>query len=98
MQLIWAPQSTIDLLEIWTFIAQDDPNAADRIVSAVEAAADMLVKFPRMGRRGRSHGTRELPIVRTPYPVVYRVSGEEVQIARVIHGARDWPLSKKKRA
>jgi len=81
---------------IWSYIAHDNPVAADRIIAAIEASADMLLSFPKLGRPGRRHGTRELPVVRTPYILVYRLNGSEVQIAHVIHGARDWPQKRRR--
>jgi len=39
------------------------------------------------------HGTRELVVVKTPFVVPYRVVGSEIQILRVLHGARSWPNS-----
>jgi plasmid stabilization system protein ParE len=36
-------------------------------------------------------GTRELPLPPLPFVVVYRLRGEAVEIARVLHGAQRWP-------
>jgi toxin ParE1/3/4 len=53
----------------------------------------MLADQPELGRPGRTQGTRELVIARTPYIVAYRVDEHrnEVTIVRVRHGARRWP-------
>ena len=47
--------------------------------------------FRKRGRPGRVEGTRELPIVRTPYLAAYRVIDGAVVILRILHGARQWP-------
>ena len=73
------------------YIARDNPEAAARVVIAIQAAVDRLSNFPSMGRPGRVPGTRELVVSGTPYIIPYRVRGEEVQILRVFHGARKWP-------
>jgi antitoxin ParD1/3/4 len=39
-----------DLLEIWSFIAQDDPTAADNLLAATTNQFDRLLKFPELGR------------------------------------------------
>jgi toxin ParE1/3/4 len=44
-----------------------------------------------MGKRGRIADTRELVIAATPYIIVYRIEGEQVQIVAVIHSAQRWP-------
>ena len=59
----------------------------DRIQQQVEA----LEQFPEMGRQGRTEGTRELVIQRTPYIAVYRIVRGVVLILRVLHGAQQWP-------
>ena len=53
----------------------------------------LLSEYPKIGRRGRAAGTRELVIARTPFIVVYRVrqKPERVEIIRVLHGAQKWP-------
>src|ERR1022692_5142351 len=38
----FTPQATDDLLDIWNFIAQDNPDAADRVEAAVFRACDLL--------------------------------------------------------
>jgi toxin ParE1/3/4 len=81
MKLVWSPTGERNLDLIWEFIAQDNLNAADRIRKM----------HPRMGRSGRARGTRELIVSGTPYLLIYRVSETEVEIARVLHGAQEWP-------
>jgi len=51
----------------------------------------LLAKFPMQGRAGRIANTRELVLAGLPYLVVYRVSEDEVQILRLLHGAQEWP-------
>jgi toxin ParE1/3/4 len=54
-------------------------------------AAQSLGKFPYRGRTGQLTGTRELVVVPLPYVIVYTVADLIVHIARVLHGAQDWP-------
>ena len=48
MQILYelTPKALDDLDEIWFYIAQDDPKAADRVESAIVAACRRLSKFP----------------------------------------------------
>jgi toxin ParE1/3/4 len=39
----------------------------------------------------RAVAPRELVISGTPYIVAYRLKGREIQVLRVLHGARQWP-------
>lgn len=88
-----------DLLEAWLFIAEDDLQAADRVVDAIDREARKLLAHPHLGReRPELHdGLRSWP-TSTPYILFYTVDGSGVTIVRVLHHARDiaaiadWPL------
>ncbi len=89
----FTPQATDDLLDIWSFIARDNPEAADRVEAAVFRACDLLAASPRAGRM-RSDLTR-FPVrfwVVHPYSnylIVYDPEKKPLQIIRILHGARD---------
>jgi toxin ParE1/3/4 len=91
MKVNWSPTADRNADAIWEYIAQDDVDAADRILDTFHVAASRLERFPLMGRSGRTRGTRELIIPGTPYILIYRASRAEIEIARVIHAKRDWP-------
>lgn len=82
-----------DLSDIAEYISQDNPEAAQNIVRRLWTAVKSLAEQPEMGRPGRVYGTRELVVSNTPFVVPYRVVGSDIEILRVLHGARDWPKS-----
>lgn len=78
-----------DLVEIWTWIADDDPETADRFVGRLRDAALALGRTPGMGR-GRDElavGVRSFPVGR--HVIFYRVESDAVQVLRVLNGYRD---------
>jgi addiction module RelE/StbE family toxin len=91
MKLRYTPRARLDLAEIHDYIAQENPQAARRIVSIIRKAAEALPQNPFVGRSGRVAGTRELAVGRFPFMLAYRVDENEVQILSVIHTARMWP-------
>lgn len=91
MRLVWLDDARDDLIAIRRHIAKDNPTAARRVGSRIQAAARRLIAMPDSGRPGRWSGTRELVIAGTPYIAPYRVRGDVVDILRVLHGARQWP-------
>jgi len=93
VRIRWLRTAERNLEEIASYIAEDDPDAAARVISRIAEAIDLLPTHPAMGRAGRVVGTRELVIAGTPFIVPYRVRGKAVEILRVMHGARRGPTS-----
>jgi len=91
MQLEWSRFAQSDRDEIFDYIAADNPRAAVAVDRRIQSEVETMARFPRRGRPGRVEGTRELVILRTPYVVAYRITGDTVRILRVLHGARRWP-------
>ena len=91
MRLRWLRTALRNLDDEATFISQDDPAAAIRVVHRVMQAVALLREQPGIGRAGRVPGTRELLVPRTRYLVPYRVRGQTIEILRVFHMSRDLP-------
>ena len=91
MKIRWVRLALDDLREIDAFISNDNPAAAQKVLAIIWETTKLLGKHPHIGRPGRVSGTRELVIPSTPFIVPYRVMSDEIQILRVIHGARNWP-------
>lgn len=91
----FTPQAVTDLFDIWSFIAGDNPAAADRVEEAVFKACDFLADSPLAGRT-RTDLT-PLPVrfwVLQPYShylVVYDPEKQPLQIIRILHASRDLP-------
>lgn len=91
MILRWTRPAENDLNEILTYIAADDPTAALATIDRIEAVALRLTEFPRSGREGSVPDTHELPLPGLPFLIIYRVREADVEVLRVLHGARQWP-------
>ncbi len=91
MHLRWTVPAAQDLYKITRYIRRDNPTAAREVAKTIYDGCDNLASFPHVGRKGRIRGTRELVFPGLPYIVVYRIQEEAVEIARIYHGAQDWP-------
>lgn len=91
MKVAWSEIANEDLRAILLYIAMDNVDAAFKLVDRLETAGNGLAKFPRRGRPGRAPGTREWVVPGTSYILVYELQDEQLEIVRVIHGARQWP-------
>jgi toxin ParE1/3/4 len=97
MSARWTRPALADLDSIYDAISADRPRAAQRVVETLLESGEGLCRHPRQGRPGRVPETRELPVPRLPYVIVYALEpsltdvAPDVMIFRVIHGAMRWP-------
>lgn len=92
MRLRWTRRAERDLDDIATYIGQDSPAAAARVVlELIDQVESGLPERPAVGRPGRVLGTRELVIGALPYIIPYRIREGDIEILRVLHTARRWP-------
>lgn len=91
MKVRWRRSAQLDLAEIDAHMRQENPQAANRIVSAIRRETVQLAQIPLAGRPGRVENTREFVIANLPYIVAYQVMPSAVEILAVIHTARLWP-------
>lgn len=91
MRVRWLRAALRNLDEEATYIAADDPKAAQLVVQRILQAVATLAEHPEIGRPGRVPGTRELVVARTRYLIPYRVRGDAVQVLRVFHTSRRSP-------
>ena len=90
MNLIWLPAARRDLETIIRYIADRDVDAAQRLKSLIEAAAELLPEHPFMYRPGRIGGTREA-VVHPNYILIYRVTSDDVEVVNVVHARQEYP-------
>ena len=88
MSVKWTKTAIESVDEIAGFIAKDNPTRATSFVLELQAAVNKLQTHPGMGRAGRVPGTREL-VLHKNYIAIYRVRGDDVEILRLHHAARN---------
>lgn len=91
MEVIWLEEALQDLKEIGRYIAEDNPAAAYRVLTKIEASTNSLQHHPQLGRSGRVLKTRELVVPSLPYIIPYYIKRQEVRILAVMHTSRKWP-------
>lgn len=90
MQLIWTSEAQADHDDVIGYIADRNPDAADRLKNLFDRSAKQLLEFPWMHRTGRVTGTREA-IVHPNYLLIYRVDEDAVVITAVVHARQQYP-------
>ena len=89
-RLTWRPLALADRDDIMVYIAQDNPVVAFDLDLEFEAKAESARMRPKLYKAGRVKGTREI-VVRPNYVMIYRITGDVVEVLRVLHAAQQWP-------
>ena len=87
MRVVWSPRALERIADIANHIAEDRPDTAVRWVEGLFDAAKSLADFPHRGRRVPELNRPEYrELLYRRYRVIYRVSGQRVNIVTVRHG------------
>jgi toxin ParE1/3/4 len=88
LPLIRSAQSENDLINIWRYIAADNPTAATRWLEKIERRIQGLSKHPFLGELQPQFGENTRRVIEGSYLIFYDVLPDAVHILRVYHGAR----------
>jgi toxin ParE1/3/4 len=88
MKVVYHRGALRDLKSIHSYVATDDPAAADRVVLRIRRIVALLSTQSQLGRPGR-RGTRYLSVAQLPYVIIYRVEQDAVRIFAVFYTARN---------
>jgi toxin ParE1/3/4 len=90
VELVFAHVAKADLLDIWLYIAEDNPVAADGVIDQIEYTANLLTTQPKMGRvrAELQTGVRSFPC-KPPYTIYYKLTDTQLLVTRVLHQSRD---------
>ncbi len=87
----WTAEAETWLKDIYEYIAQDNPDAAGRVIEGIYNKVQMLKKYPEVGYKYRSEPEGEIRILLYGhYRIAYLHASEStIDILGVFHGALD---------
>jgi toxin ParE1/3/4 len=88
-QLLKRPAASADLEDIWWYVAQDSPAAADRLLDRIQEKLLSLSQFPHMGASRDDLIPRLRSFSVSNYLIFYFPLEDGIEVIRVLHGARD---------
>jgi len=80
-----------DLDAIRDYLRPQNPRAADDLLERIYDTLESLAEQSEMGERREDLGQNLRAFVVRPYVVFYYPAVEGIHVARIIHGARDFP-------
>lgn len=91
--VVWSELAAADLDAIIDHVAAEAPQAAERLLDALERRAASLETLPRRGRivpeLTRLHIREYRELIHGPYRVMYAVRGRRVDVLALIDARRD---------
>ena len=92
MKVRWTARAEARLDAIHAHIAQDDPDAALRIVHEVLRRSAQMAAFPNSGRRVADFAREDVrELIEGKYRIVYRIRTDCIDVLTVIHFAQLLP-------
>ena len=73
LPIVWSAQARRQLLASLSYIAEEDPLAAELVFKRVEKSLRTLGDFPEMGRPAPVAGVRNYPVPKTGHSFDYRL-------------------------
>lgn len=90
-KLEWRRQASDDLAGLVSYIADDNPEAAQELKDEIESKVSNLPEHPKLYKPSlRVKGMREM-VVRSNYIVLYRETAQLVEVVNVLHARQQWP-------
>ena len=85
LRIIRSSAAEEDLVNIWLYVGEYDPHAADILLDDLDRRPEILSSFPYAGvaRDDIAPGIRQL--VEGNYLILYRVTEDHIEIVRVLH-------------
>ncbi len=92
-QALFTTQADEDVLLVWNYIARDSTRNADAFFDTLKERCQLLADTPQMGRARPEFGAEVRSWPLGNYLIFYRIAETDIEILRVIHGARDVALA-----
>ena len=91
IEVVLSELAEADLTDIWVFIANDNAEAANRLLDQLHEKCQFLANSPKAGRRRDELDPSIRSLAVGSYVIFYRESANGIEVARVLHGRRDIP-------
>lgn len=90
MNIVWAEEANGDLAKTTDYHAYRSPDFLDRVLLGIDKVLLRIAEQPNSGQEVAFHPLRKVRIKPGKYLLFYRVTSIGVEVARIIHGERDW--------
>lgn len=78
-----------DLKEIWAYVAENNSEAASKLIKEITSKFALLRDYPQMGREQHNLLVNLRSFAVKGYIIFYQPFENGIEILRVLHGSRD---------
>jgi toxin ParE1/3/4 len=90
VKVFWTETAVENLSAIYTYIAQNSPQYATRIIDRITKRSQQLANFPLSGRIVPEFETEQIrEVIEGSYRIIYYIKPEQIDVLAVIHGSQE---------
>ncbi|MCL6708119.1 type II toxin-antitoxin system RelE/ParE family toxin [Pseudomonas sp. R2.Fl] len=86
---VFTPKAEQDIRDIWRWIAQDNEQAADAMLSTIFKKLEQAAHHPLMGVKRTDLSETARILVARPYIIIYEPVQTGLLVVAIVHGARE---------
>ena len=89
MNVFWTETAVQHLSAIYTYISQNSPQYAQRMVDRLTRRSQRIASFPLSGRVVPEFATEQIrEVIEGSYRIIYYIKPEQIDILAVLHGSQ----------
>ena len=96
MKVFWTNTAVNHLSAIYTYIAQNSPQYAARMIDRLTRRSQQIASFPLSGRVVSEFETKQIrEVIEGSYRIIYYIKPDQIDILAVLHSAQQIMPSEK---
>ncbi|HLO84023.1 MAG TPA: type II toxin-antitoxin system RelE/ParE family toxin [Nostocaceae cyanobacterium] len=89
MKVFWTETAVNHLSSIYSYIAQNSPQYAQRLVERLTNRSEQIAQFPLSGRIVPEFESKQIrEVIEGSYRIIYYIKPEQIDIIAVLHGSQ----------
>ncbi|GAA6619473.1 type II toxin-antitoxin system RelE/ParE family toxin [Scytonema sp. NUACC26] len=89
MKVFWTDTAVENLSAIYTYVSQNSPQYAARVVDRITRRSEQIINFPLSGRIVPEFKTEQIrEVIEGSYRIIYYIKPEQIEVLAVIHGSQ----------
>ena len=97
MKVFWTNTAVNHLSAIYTYIAQNSPQYAARMIDRLTRRSQQIASFPLSGRVVSEFETKQIrEVIEGSYRIIYYIKPDQIDILAVLHSSQQIMQSEEK--